>query len=180
MKKMNLEISYHREYKYYVYVSRDIRLSFPNKTKAEKFIRTYKRVLRDTVTQLHTLNTNIYNLFSVFYLQLDPITTHRVRNLLHNFDNRFEYVFKTYSHGNSCFSVTAVWSCFDTLEDVLVELKEYSSKNKLTSLRQQTRSYIKLRETLVRTFNADCSDLNISEKYLKKVKKKVLKLNKTA
>lgn len=169
MKQLDLEILSYRK-KFRIHLGSGQWLTFDTKTSAEKFLRKYKRVLNDNVKMLNLLQPNVNALFRQSYFQLGSAQVRKIYEHLNDYDDRFEYIFKSFSSGNkNAFVFSNINSCFDSLLQIVEELHVFAQRYKNFNITCQTTPLLKHLQYLQSSFNADKRCLLVNEAY-KKVK----------
>lgn len=138
MKKIRLGISEDKR-KYKVKLDFDTHFTFTSKKKCDKFIVSFRLLLTDYSRLLRHMQGSIYTMYNLYYFELSIRIEQDVKNNLHDFDNRFEYIFKDYSVGNNNYFVLSnLNSCFNKLESTILTLKQFAQEYKHYSLINQT------------------------------------------
>lgn len=176
MKKIEMEI-WNDEHFSSVHLGNGEWLKFKNKTKAEKFVRKYRRVILDNVKLMNVLQPQINLLYRQNILQLDESTKRSIGFYLKNYDERFEYIFKIFSSGNqNSFVFQNIDNCFEHLHSSISLLYSFSKKYKHYALKDATRPILKNLEMLYGQYDQDKRNLRIDETYLEVKEVKPLKL----
>jgi hypothetical protein len=145
MKKIKVEIIKSNK-GYQVPIGDGLTLTFKNKKKAEKFIIKFSQLIDLTLQSISQLNSNIYSLYRQYYFQLPLSTIHVIDECFADFNDRFRYVFKAYSKGNSGFVFNNIDMLFIYCNTPLDLLKSFAYRNKEVSLKHQTKSILNLLE----------------------------------
>ncbi|NQW37058.1 MAG: hypothetical protein HQ471_08640 [Flavobacteriales bacterium] len=166
MQTIKLHLNFSLRQKYTIHLGNVGWLSFKSKRFADDFLRQYKSLLTDNVRYLISYHSEINSLHKNFYLDLDFETSLKIKKQLHNFDNRLEYVFCEFSKGNANSMVFSnIDYCFACLIDSLNLLFDYAKRYKNYSLKNQSRSKIKILYNLEKLFDEDKHSLKINFDY---------------
>jgi len=176
MKQIKIEIYFSLERKYYISVDTYNQISFPNKTKAETFLRNYKRLLKENVSQLQILNLQLYTIYSYFYLQFDAKLTEDIDKRFDDFRSCYARIFKTFSSGNqTAFVFKNIEVCFSILFEGAYILRDFSHNNKNYSLTSQIRPLLKFISSLYKQYEFDKKNIFLLNK-LEKVVHRIVKV----
>lgn len=170
MKSISIEILQENDL-FLIHLGNSQWLRFENITKAEAFVRKYKKVIRDNVGILNFLQPQLNALYRQNIMSLDPVTQRKASEELKTFDNRFEYVFQKYSAGNqNAFVFLNITTCFVCLYDLTNILYDYSKRYKQYGLKQSLLPILKNLDLLDKQMEIDRRNLFIQYDYSKKVK----------
>lgn len=165
MKQIKIDITYHRK-RYRIHLGNGQTLFFDTKTKAEKYRRKYKRIIKDNVYMLNLIQPNVNQLFRQSYFQMDVRDIRHIKQLFHNFDERFDYIFKTFSSGNqNAFVFQNIDTCFFYLSEITKQLHLFGQTHKNYGLTVQTRPLLKQLQYLEETFNNDKRAIRLNDSY---------------
>ncbi|UAB75152.1 hypothetical protein [Mesoflavibacter sp. SCSIO 43206] len=131
---------------YEIPIGNSLTLSFKNKKKAEKFVIKFSQLIDLTLQSISQLNANVYTLYRQYYFQLPISTIHVIDENLSDFNDRFRYVFKEFSKGNSAFVFQNIDLLFIYTNTPLDLLKSFAFTHKEVALKNQTKSLINLLE----------------------------------
>ena len=130
MKQLYLEITKYRK-KYRVHLGNGNWLTFNNKTEANNFLRKYKRVIRDNVSILNITQPTINQVFRNSYFQFSERDINYYHGLFHSYDDRFKYIFKRFSPGNSnAFIFQNINTCYHILIEIVESLHSFGQRGK--------------------------------------------------
>jgi hypothetical protein len=167
MKQFNLEISQQKK-QFLIHLGNGQWLKFDNKTRAEKYRRKYKRILKDNVYMLNLLQPNVNQLFRQSYFQMNHFEIRQIKELLQNFDDRFDYIFKNFSSGNqNAFVFQNIDTCFYCLLETTKQIHIFGQKHKNYNLTAQTKPLIKHLQYLLDSFNQDKTAIRLNDSYTK-------------
>lgn len=176
MKKLKIQLSKERNEKgYYIYIERGVELKFTNKKKAEAFERKFRKVLEDNVRILININSQIYNIYNLHYIDLNPRTTRYIREQLIFFLKKQDYVFGNYSQGNGSIAFQSISYLFMCNENSLWELKTFAETHKNYGLNYQCKSLLKMHDELQKAYRRDLTTMNINTTYDKQNKLQLVK-----
>ena len=179
MRKVRLEISKDKK-KYKVKLDFDTHFTFTSKKKCDRFISSFTVLLTDYSRLLLQMQGNVYSMYNLYYFELSTRIERDVKNNLHDFDNRFEYVFKDYSVGNNNYFVLSnLHSCFYKLEHTIQTLKQFGQQYKHYSLINQASALLLNLENNQKSFTSTLKSYTPSSSHRTK-SLKVVHLNKTA
>lgn len=148
MKKIKLEIDttnfvvskVDKKYKYNVYFGGN-RLYFESKRKAQDFLVKLSRCVNDILLQCMEVQKQLYGLYLDYYLYLTPRQTIALQRHIDKFTEKLPYVYKSYSSGNSAFSMNALFYIMRSLEGFISsfsriskERNDYRLVNRLASM----------------------------------------------
>ncbi|NER13549.1 hypothetical protein GWK08_08885 [Leptobacterium flavescens] len=171
MKNIKFELSFSKQRKYELYLGFGDRLISKNKKKLERYLSTYKAVIKDNVYLLAQNQSQIESIYWDYYMQFDSSTQRIVQYELNNFKDRFDYIFKTFSRGNqNAFVFRNITSCFDSQMTCLQALKEFSFKYKIANLKQKVTALIKHHESLEQVFELERHRLDLTADHKKRTK----------
>ena len=164
MKQLYLELTEYRN-KYRIHLGNGSWLTFENKTQAAKFLRKYKRIIRDNVNMLNLLQPNVNQLYRQTYFQLSERDINHYKRLFHGFDDRFTFIFKKFSSGNrNAFVFQNIQTCFNILIEIVESLHVFGQKSKNYNLTTNTRPLLKHLEALNDTLSNDKRNLFMNDK----------------
>lgn len=170
MKNLDFEITYH-DTRYEVHLGNKEWLYFKNITRAQKFVRKYKAIIKDNVGILNSLQPQINLLYRQNIFHFDPMTQRQLSEKLKFFDERFEYIFKSYSPGNkNAFIFSSIGSCFEYLKDCAKILYAFAKKYKNYVLISMIRPLLKNLDMLKVQMESDKYDLFVKNGYVKDIK----------
>ena len=174
MKKINLEINRNYDctskYKYFIFLERgkEGSIYFTSKRKAEDILRLLHSILDDTLRGLFQINSKIYDIHMQYYFELKRIDCHKLKQCFEGFMFKAEYVFKTYSEGNSIIAVKSIKYLFNASEDALLILKKWGQHNKQYNLVNNCNGLFKLFDSLETTFYKNLNNELVSNNYKSK------------
>ena len=175
MKKLDLEVIQKSKGQYIIHLGRGS-LVFKSHAKAVAYLTKYRRVLKDSVEMLNVIQPQINALYRQNILMLDEDTQRAISFELKAFDERFDYIFKSFSPGNKNAMVFSnIQNCFDSLESCLSLLYHFSKVHKVYSLKATCRPLLKNLEGVNNQFLKDKHSLEVIEGYVKEVKVQPLK-----
>jgi len=174
MKRIKAEIIQQKKL-YKIPIGEGLTLTFKNKKKAEKFLIKFSQLIDLTLQSISQLNANIYTLYRQYYFQLPQSTIHVIDENFNDFNERFRYVFKEYSKGNSAFVFNNIDLLFIYSNTPLDLLKSFAYTHKEVSLKHQTKSIL----NLIRITQNDYNDNRYNPNNINKLNslKPLIKLN---
>lgn len=180
MKKLHVKISFTKQKKYTVHLGNCEWLESKSKTFIKLHIRKYKRVIEDNVSMLSTLQSNAYELYRLYYLNLNNKISRKTKESLHLFDDSFDFIFKKFTDGNTSFVFSSIENCYFILLETLGILKEFARSYKIYSLSHQCSTLLKHIDCLYNNFIEDKYNLQSDISYLNVKSMRVIHLNSKA
>jgi len=166
MKNIIIELNFSPSKNYLIHLGGQEWLNFKSKHFVEEFIRKYKSVLIDNIRYLSSFQSEIYQLYRNYYFVFDDRTERQILASLHNFDDRFGFIFQEYSKGNqNAFSFNNISYCFATAVDTLSLMKDFAKVYKEYSLKNQVFAKLKILIELEKIFEIDKHSLIVNESY---------------
>ena len=163
MKDIKIELYFSRERKYHISLDRYSYINFKTKLEAENYLRKFRKVLRENVSQLQVINSQVYTLYSLNYLQFDALTTEKIDENFSIFGKTYHRIFYTFSQGNqTTFVFKNIDFCFSILLDIVYGLRDYGQKHKNYVLTNQSRSNLKFIKALQKEYNLDKKNVFLS------------------
>lgn len=142
------------------------RLRFVNKTKASKFLRVYKNVISDNVGMINLMQPQINSFYRQNILSLDSITERKVKMSLHQYDERFDYIYRSFSAGSKNYFVFSNISiCISHLLDAAKHLYSYALTHKHYALKAGLLPILKNIEMIQKQLKLDKHNLFIDYGY---------------
>ena len=170
MRKLDFEIS-QKEDLFTVHLGNGEWLSFENRTRAETFVRKYKNVIQDNVGMLNLMQPQLNAMYRQNIMSLDSTTQRRISQDLMDFENRFEYIFGTFSSGNqNVFIFQNIGTCLEALSNVARLLYDYAKRYKHYGLKISVLPIIKNLEMIEKQMNQDRKTLFVDNGYRRNVK----------
>lgn len=155
MKQLDLEITENKN-RYQMHLGNGKFLTFDNKTQAKKHQLKLKRILRENVKMLNFIQPNINSLYRQSYFQLKQAEILEYTDKFHSYDERFDYIFKSFSSGNkNAFVFSNINNCYDLLIEITEKLHVFAQRYKNYSLLSQTSPIINHLKILQQSFNND-------------------------
>jgi hypothetical protein len=152
MKKLQLVITKNEEkrakYKYSIFFQRGNVLRFTSKRKAEDYLRLFTSNVNDLIRSSFTIHKKFYDLYLNHYFEIDVFKCNVIQNKNSVFLQRLEYCFKGYSLGNESIAVNSVWSLLNSVEDSVVEFKEWAKVSNKYNLVNECNSLLQMHSFL--------------------------------
>ena len=89
---------------------------------------------------LNSINSDLYSLYRLYYFQLPFDYTKQIDLAFVNFFDRFNYVFKEFSKGNSAFVYSNIEVIFDSNFIIVDNLLRFANLHKMVSLKYKVKS----------------------------------------
>jgi len=160
MKSPKIEI-YKNAGKNYILFGISDRIEFPNKTLAKSYVYDLKKLIRDIMYLLSSIQSSTYLSYSSNYFHIDNSLNRKIQSSLNNFETQRDLIYSNYSSGNDSFIFSSINGCFKALEYSLILLKEYAQKNKQFALKNEIYSLLRHLSIINKTYDSDKIKLNI-------------------
>ncbi|WBL20753.1 hypothetical protein [Zunongwangia sp. HRR-M8] len=142
MKHLNFDLTKYRD-KYRIHLGQTQWLTFENKTEAQKFLRSYKKILRDNVSLLNISHPTVNQIFRYNYFQFPERKINLYYRLFRDFDERFNYIFKRFSPGNAnAFIFQNIQTCFNILIEIVEDMHVFGQRSKNYGITNVTKPLI--------------------------------------
>ncbi len=174
MKNPTIEVYFSSQKKIVISYGSNDKLKFPNKTQAKAFSYQLKKLVKYNITTLSDIQAQVYSCYRSNYLYLPDMMASKILSSIQKFDNRIDYVFKQYSHGNGSFMFNAIEQMYISLETSISLLLEYAQKYKAFALKNEMTALINILDLLEKDYYSKRRDLELC--YSPKRKMKVIKL----
>ena len=161
MKNPTIEISFSSQKKLYVSFGREEELKFPNKTVAKAYSFKLKRLIKETIISVSSIQSTIYSCYRSNYLYLPNKISHTILNNIQAFDFKIDFVFKEYSTGNSSFVFHSISYLINTLYASIMILREYANTYKVHYLKNEMNAMFNTLELIEKEFNNKRLDLDM-------------------
>lgn len=161
MKNPTIEISFSSQKKLYVSFDRNDNLKFPNKTIAKAYSFKLKKLIKETIISVSSIQSTIYNCYRSNYLYLPNNVSHHVLKNIQNFDFKIDFVFKEYSTGNGSFVFHSISYLINTLYASIMIFKEYANTYKVHYLKNEMNAMFNTLELIEKEFNKKRLDLDM-------------------
>lgn len=174
MKTPSIEINFSKQKSIEILFGNNDTIKFPNKTLAKAFHFKLKRLVKDNVISLSNVQAQVYACYRENYLYFPLNIGYKILSSIQIFDNRLDFVFKKYSHGNGVFVFRALEQLYSSLLNSISIMLEYGQKYKSFALKNQMNALTNILELLEKDFYIKRQDLELC--YSPKRKMKVIKL----
>lgn len=175
MKRIDLEVIQEDQH-FIVPIAVGERLRFINKTKANKFLRQYKNVISDNVGMINLMQPQINAFYRQNILSLDQISEQKIAMALAQYDERFSYIYKSFSVGNKNYFVFAnIGICISHLEQAAKILYAYALRYKHYALKAGLLPILKNIELIKKQLKSDKHNLFIDYGYKPETQVRTLK-----
>lgn len=159
----------HIKLKYSVFIYRGTNLKFSCLRTAQDFVRNFQTNVNDCLRSLNLLMSDLYKKYLDFYFFMDSIKCSRIKNSVDAYNDRLHYFFKDFGNGNQSFKITAFYSLFDHLKELIAVLSSYARKSKNYQLLNSLNSNLKTIDLLLSHFNNSLLNKEVSTHYKKRV-----------
>jgi len=137
---------------------------FENKTAAKKYVYGLKKLVKDCLYMLSSVQSELYKNYQNIWISLSGFDNRRMNDRLVYFDDRKTYVFSGFSKGNAVFALQNLERCFVIVEETAMSQRDWAQKNKETSLKNSIYAQLRLIDTVFKDFEKEKLNLEISLK----------------
>ena len=178
MKKIDLEVIERKDH-FTIRISTKKSLKFLNKTKADIFLRKYKILISENVAMLNLMQPVVNTFYRQNIFTLDWETERRVSSSLVGYDERFNFIFKSFSEGNkNAFVFSNINVCLSFLQQACEVMYNHAKRYKNHSLKAGLLPLIKNIKVIEKQIEFDKHNLFIDQEV--KQEDVVFKLKKTS
>jgi hypothetical protein len=164
MKELAIEVKYHKNQNHTIHIGNCEWLEFKSKRFVRDYIVRYKRMLKDNIGVVETLQTKVYQLYRENYFQLSNKTNRDIRRMFIDYLIEFDMIFKRYSKDNhNAFFLKKIDLCFSIIYSVLDLLKTHAQKHKNYLLNNQVGFLYKMIDTQEKCYEKEKRDLTLEE-----------------
>ncbi|PCI31169.1 MAG: hypothetical protein COB60_12530 [Flavobacteriaceae bacterium] len=137
---------------------------FENKTAAIKYVYGLKKLVKDCLYMLSSVQSELYRNYQNIWISLSGFDNRKMNEKLVFFDERKTYVFSDFSSGNTVFALQNLERCFVIVEETALSQRDWAQKNKETSLKNSIYAQLRLIDTVFKDFEKEKLNLEISLK----------------
>tara|TARA_Y100000782_G_scaffold102462_1_gene118863 strand:- start:301 stop:876 length:576 start_codon:yes stop_codon:yes gene_type:complete len=165
MRDFNFTISYSEQnMRYEAYLGWSNIKSDTNRKKLEKYLVEFKRIFKDNMRVLLSLQSQVNQLHKVFYFELNESSHFEIQRALADFEFNFNWIFKGESSRN--YIATGKMSvCIGLLIDCVDTMLNFARTNKHYSLKHQSESLRKMLYELQYSYERDKTALDLDLDY---------------
>ena len=137
---------------------------FENKTAAQKYVYGLKKLVKDCLYMLSSVQSELYKNYQNIWISLSGFDNRKMNERLVYFDERKTYVFSDFSEGNTVFALQNLERCFVIIEESAMIQRDWAQKHKETSLKNSIYAQLRLIDTVFKDFEKEKLNLEISLK----------------
>lgn len=169
MKNLKLEITL-SEYqeKHVIYLGNNENLKHQNKTFLKTYLRTYKKVLKDNIRQLNLFNSQLYQLYRIFFFDLSEIEVSKITSCFNDFNRSFNWMFDNIGGDQNSIIFSKMSNCIRVQFDILFFLKEHGQIHKNYSLKNQSEALLKSLSDFEHVFDKNKISLDLNRNYTRR------------
>ena len=165
MRDFNFTISYSDVNKRYeAYLGWSNIKSDTNRKKLEKYLVEFKRIFKDNMRVLLSLQAQVNQLHKVFYFELNESSHFEIQRALADFEFNFNWIFKGQSSRNYI-ATGKMTVCINVLIDAVDTMLYFARTNKHYSLKHQAESLRKMLYELQYSYERDKTALDLDLEY---------------